>query len=157
MFEYKETITADEMNYLRAAIGFRQTLPEQIEAGLKGSAFVVAVYDSDKLIGMGRLIWDGGTVALINDLIVIPQCVSLGIDVQIINRILGFLKTKLKPGFGIQVDIKAWAGQQEICTKLGFILSTPERRGVPMHICLTEQIELTDKLYKQMEYAEERT
>lgn len=155
MLEFKDSITADEINYLRAAIGFRQILPEQIEAGLKGSALIISAYDSGNLIGTGRLIWDGGVVTLIHDLIVIPQYRSLGIEAKIINLILDYLKTQLKPGFGIQVDIRAWGEQQTICTDVGFILSTSERRGVPMHICLTKQIELTDKLYKQMKYVEE--
>lgn len=31
---------------------------------------------------------------------------------------------------------------------------TPENRDVPMQICLTNQVELTDKMFKQMDYKE---
>lgn len=154
MLTYKTEISAAEVNYLRASIGFRQIHPEQIEAGLQGSSLVIAVFDGSCIIGMGRLIWDGGIVAMVNDLIVIPEYRSQNIEDEILNHIIEFLKSKLKTGFGIQVDIKAWTEQREICEKLGFQLSTTERRGVPMHICLTNQIELTDKMFRQMEYRE---
>lgn len=154
MLTYKTEISAAEVNYLRASIGFRQIHPEQVEAGLQGSSLVIAVFDGSCIIGMGRLIWDGGIVAMVNDLIVIPEYRSQNIEDEILNHIIEFLKSKLKTGFGIQVDIKAWTEQREICEKLGFQLSTTERRGVPMHICLTNQIELTDKMFRQMEYRE---
>lgn len=41
MITYNNEITADEVNYLRASIGFRQIHPEQVNAGLRGSAFIV--------------------------------------------------------------------------------------------------------------------
>lgn len=86
---------------------------------------------------------------MINDLIVIPKYQMQGIENEIINRIFDFLRAKLKPGFGIQVDIKAWNEQQAVCENLGFQISTTQRRGIPMHICLTNQIELTDTMFKQ--------
>jgi len=63
-----------------------------------------------------------------------------------LNRIFVFLKSKLKPGFGIQVDIRAWNNQVEYFESVGFQISTTQKRGVPMHICLTNQIELTDNM-----------
>ena len=72
-----------------------------------------------------------------------------GIETEMITRIFHFLRAKLKPGFGIQVDVKAWNNQERFYDNLGFRLSTSQRRGVPMHICLTNQIELTDAVFKQ--------
>lgn len=40
---YKNSITAEEVNFLRASVGFRQIVPEQIAAGLEGSRFISAV------------------------------------------------------------------------------------------------------------------
>lgn len=57
---YKNTISAEEVNFLRASVGFRQILPAQINAGLNGSALIAAAYDQSKIVGMARLIWDGG-------------------------------------------------------------------------------------------------
>ena len=146
---YKNTISAEEVNFLRKSVGFRQILPEQIRNGLEGSAFITAAYDHQQIVGIARLIWDGGYVALIPDILVLPEYGSRGIKESLITQVLVFLRSKLKPGYGIQVDIKAWDYQEGFYENLGFQLSTPERRGIPMHICLTDQIELTDTKYKQ--------
>lgn len=146
---YKETITADEVNFLRASVGFRQIDPEQIKAGLNGSAFIVAAYIQDQIVGMARLIWDGGIVALIPDILVLPEYQMQGIEHEMLTRLLDFLRNRLKPGFGIQVDVNAWNHQEALYESLGFQISKQERRGVPMQICLTNHIELTDARYNQ--------
>ena len=149
---YKNTISAEEVNFLRESVGFRQILPEQIKNGLDGSALIAAAYYQQQIVGMARLIWDGGYVALIPDILVMPEYDSQEIQEKLITQILDFLRSKLKPGFGIQVDIKAWNYREGFYESLGFQLSTPERRGTPMYICLTDQIELTDKKYGQCGY-----
>lgn len=151
---YRESITADEVNFLRASIGFRQIAPAQLSAGLQGSKRVVSAYDGDRVVGMARLIWDGGMVALITDVIVLPEYQAQGLEREMVTRVLDFLRGQLQPGFGIQVDVKAWGRQEALYTELGFQPSTREQRGVPMHICLTDQIEITDAIYKQGEFKE---
>lgn len=146
---YTHTITADEVNSIRASVGFRQIHPEQVKAGLDGSTIIVAAYDHDKAVGMSRLIWDGGTVALMQDVLVVPEYQMQGIETEMITRIFYFLRDKLKPGFGIQVDVKVWKNQEQLYENLGFQVSAPQQRGVSMHICLTDQIELTDAMFKQ--------
>lgn len=151
---YKNFITAEEVNFLRASVGFRQIDPEQIGGGLDGSAFTVAAYDQLQNVGMARLIWDGGMVALILDVLVLPEYQMKGIEQEMVMRLLDFLRGKLKPGFGIQVDVKVWSHQKTIYESLGFEISTQERRGVPMQLCLTNHIELTDEKFKQCAFDE---
>ena len=146
---YKNSITADEVNKLRRAACFRQLDEAQIRAGLSGSVLIVSAYEGSDAVGMARLIWDGGITALITDLVVLPEYQNRGIETEMIKRILSFLQDRLRPGFGIQVDVWAWGNQEFLYRELGFVVSTQERRGVPMHICLTEQIELTDARFQQ--------
>ena len=84
-----------------------------------------------------------------------PEYHNKGIEKELITKMLDFLHERLKPGFGIQVDIRAFDDQESLYESLGFQISTIERRGIPMHICLTNQIELTDKMFKQMDCKEE--
>lgn len=146
---YTNTITQENANFLRASVGFRRIHPEQLQASLDGSALVAAAYGQSGAIGMARLIWDGGSVALIRDIIVVPDYQVQGIEAELVRRLLEFLNSKLKPGFGIQVDVMVWDNQEIVFEELGFQVSTPERRGIPMHICLTNQIELTDMMFQQ--------
>ena len=154
---YKNTITADEVNTIRKSMGWRQILPEQLQAGLDGSALITAAYEENKTIGMARLSWDGGYSAVISDILIIPEYRNKGIENKLITNILDFLRNQLKSGFGIQVDIRAWNNDEALFESLGFQVSKKEQRGVPMHICLTNQIELTDAKFKQIEFSEKDT
>ncbi|MBI9011011.1 MAG: hypothetical protein JEZ08_02175 [Clostridiales bacterium] len=148
----KNTISSDEVNYIRASVGFRQIHPEQVQNSLNGSSLLVSEYHEDEIVGMSRLIWDGGSVALIVDLLVIPKYQMKDIEEKMITHIFDFLRKKLKPGFGIQVDIRAWGNQENKFEEIGFQKSLAQRRGIPMHICLTKQIELTDAMFKQCDF-----
>ncbi len=147
--EIKNTLSSDEVNYIRKLVGFRQLHPEQLQNSIKGSSLIVSAYYNKEIIGMARLIWDGGSVAVIVDILVIPDYQLKGIEKELITHILEFLKNQLKPGFGIQVDIRAWGNQEKIFEERGFQESVVKRRGMPMHICLTQQIELTDEMFRQ--------
>lgn len=146
---YINTITEENVNFIRAAVGFRRIHPEQLQASLDGSAFIIAAYDQNRAVGMARLIWDEGSVALIHDILVVPEYQMQGIEAELIEHIFVFLNSKLKPGWGIQVDVRAWNHQEKIYESLGFQVSMSQQRGIPMHICLTNQIELTDAMFKQ--------
>ena len=122
--EYRDRISASEMNALRKGIGFRQIHQEQLSAGLAGSARIAAAYHGEQAVGMARLLWDGGATALITDVIVLPEYRGQGMEERLVESLLGFQ------------------------------LSTRERRGAPMHICLTDQIEITDKCFRQGDYKE---
>lgn len=151
---YTNSVNTDEFNYIRASVGFRQFHPEQAKAEIEGSTLMIAAYDKDKIIGMTRLLWSGGVSASIF-VFVIPEYKLNGIEDEMIKIIFNYLQDKLKYGFGIQVDINAFNKNQiELYENLGFKISTAEQRGVPMHICLTNQIEITDKIFKQMEFSE---
>lgn len=154
---YTNTITADEVNSIRASVGLRQINPEQVKAGLDGSTVILVAYDRDKAFGMTSLIWDGGTVALIPNILVLPEYQMQGIETEMITRIFDFLRAKLKPGFGRQVDIEAWNNTEHFYDSLGFQVSTPQLRGVPMHICLTNQIEMTDSMFWQIQFSSKET
>ena len=140
------------MNELRKSIGFRRLHLDQISLSLQGSKKVIGVYDGEINVAMARLIFDGGSVALILDLIVKPEYENLNIEKTMIEKMLDYLKDQLKPGFGIQIDIKAWNKQVEIYEGLGFQTSEVINRGVAMHRCISQDIELTDKKYHQMAY-----
>ena len=111
---YTNTITEENVNSIRTAVGFRGIHPEQLQASLDGSAFIIAAYDQDKAVGMARLIWDGGSVALIHDILVVPEYRMQGIEAELITHIFDFLKSKLKTGWGIQVDVRAWGYHEKI-------------------------------------------
>ncbi|HKM42601.1 MAG TPA: GNAT family N-acetyltransferase [Limnochordia bacterium] len=145
---YRHSITAEEVNAIRVATGYGQIHPEQLRAGFAGSTLIIAAYENEQAVGFVRLVWDGGAVALIPDILVRPEFQGRGIETKMVRLLLGFLRSKLKPGWGIQVDIRAWANRS-LYESLGFQRSMPERRGLPMHICLTNHIRQIDSGFRE--------
>ena len=141
--DYRTRITVEEVNAIRKAMGWSQDNPEQLQSALHGSAFVVAAYGEEGAIGMARLIWDGGSGASIPGVLIIPDYRNQGIENEMIIKLFDYLREKLKPGFTFQVDIKAFGYQETMYENLGFQVSASDRRGVPMHVCMENQNELT--------------
>ena len=69
---YTNTISVEDYNALRVWAGWPVIHPEQAQAGLLGSAFIVAANDGGNTVGVARLVWDGGYAALIKDVLVLP-------------------------------------------------------------------------------------
>jgi hypothetical protein len=151
---YANKITVDEVNSIRESMGWRQIHPEQQQANIDGNTLIVAAYDGDIGVAMAGLRWNGGSFANMN-IILNPSYQNIGIEKELVAQVFDFLHGKLKPGFGIQVDLNVRSGQEALYESLGFTKATPENSGVPMRICLTNKIELTDKMFKQIEFKEE--
>src|SRR3990167_7977240 len=60
--------TAKEFVDLRAAAGMRERKVSSAEKGISNSLFWVTLRSHGKLIGMGRVVGDGGTVVQITDI-----------------------------------------------------------------------------------------
>ena len=150
---YKTTITVDEVNAIRKSMGWRQIHPDHQQANIDANTVIIAAYEADKAIAMVGLRWNGGSFANMN-ILLNPEYQNREIEKEFTNRIFDFLRDKLKPGFGIQVDIFCRSGQEALYESFGFQRTTPGNRGVPMQICLTNQIELTDAMFKQCDFKE---
>lgn len=134
---YTHTITVDDYNMLRVSAGWPVIHTEQAEAGLKGSALIVAAKDGERTVGTARLVWDGGYVALIKDVLVLPECQGQGIGTEMMIRIMDYLKSKLKPGYGIQVDLMSAKSKEGFYEKFGFSVRPRENRGAGMDMWIT--------------------
>src|SRR5579863_9749922 len=64
--------TAEEFVALRAAAGMKERKVASAEKGILNSLFWITLRSQGKLIGMGRVVGDGGTVVQITDIAVDP-------------------------------------------------------------------------------------
>lgn len=134
---YTNGISVEDYNMLRASAGWSTVHPEQAVAGLKGSALVIAAKDGDKTVGTARLVSDGSYTALIKDVLVLPEYQGQGIGTAMMTQIMAFLKSLLKPGYSIQIDLMAAKGKEEFYEKFGFSTRPRENRGAGMDIWIT--------------------
>lgn len=59
MITYRNDITAEEYNTMRAAVGWKCLDLKQAGTGLKNSAYLTVAYDGNVPVGMARVVSDG--------------------------------------------------------------------------------------------------
>jgi GNAT superfamily N-acetyltransferase len=132
MIDYTDTITVEDYNRLRESVGWQPLVPEQAEAGLRGTAFLVAAMEGGRAVGLIRLVCDGGYVAYLSDVIVLPEYQGRGIGKEMMERAMGYLRGQLKPGWRVQASLIAAQGKEPFYEKFGFDARPSERTGAGM-------------------------
>ena len=75
-------------NQLRVNAGMNSTKPHsEVEKALEGTLFLVSVYEEDELIGLGRIVGDGGIAFIVCDIMVDKKFQRRGIANQIMEMI----------------------------------------------------------------------
>lgn len=131
---YKNFISPSDYNSLRECVGWGRLPLEQAQAGLKGSTFIVVACDEELAVGTARVLYDGGDAALIKDVIVAPDYQRQGIGLEMMTRIMNFLREQLKPNWGMQIDLTSTKGKEPFYRKFGFELRPNEKYGNGMVI-----------------------
>lgn len=129
---YCNTLSAEEFNGLRHAVGWTQISARQAETGLSHTEFLVAAKDGGQTVGCARLVGDGGYVAYICDVIVQPDYQGQGIGKSMINRLLEFIRSNLEPGDRVMVLLMAAKGRETFYRQFGFIDRPDETSGAGM-------------------------
>ena len=83
--------TAIEYDQIRATTDWVKLDSETIEKGLENSLFSVCLYDTDKLIGLGRIVGDGSIYFYIQDIIVVPKYQGRGFGKVIMNELMRYI------------------------------------------------------------------
>ncbi len=85
--------TVDEHRALFEAVGWQPYAPQAAAISLQNSLCGVVVLDGDTVIGMGRVIGDGGKFFYVQDVAVLPAYQGNGVGRLIMDRLLGWIKT----------------------------------------------------------------
>ena len=107
---------ADEYLRLRVRAGMSPGTPEAAALGLPRSLFAVSAYHRKNLIGMGRVVGDGGCNFTIVDVAVDPDRRRQGLGRRIMAKILFYLEQTAPPG----AQILLFAEAPEFYERIGF-------------------------------------
>lgn len=127
--EYVNSIKVEDYEYLRDSAGWVKLGRGQSEAGLKNSSYIVSAYEGERCIGISRVIWDGGYVAYLADVIVLPEYQGMGIGRSMVRKCEAYVKQLLKPGWKIQIIGIAAFGKDDFYRKLGYRIRPNEISG----------------------------
>ncbi|WP_291569238.1 GNAT family N-acetyltransferase [Clostridium sp. UBA4548] len=90
--------TVEEYIQLRNSIGWNILQHDKIEKGLDNSIYCVCVEEKGSIVGIGRIIGDGGTVFYIQDIMVNPSYQKQKIGTLIMEKIMDYISNNCTEG-----------------------------------------------------------
>lgn len=118
----------EEYRQLRSAAGLSAMSATAATKGLPNSWCAVCVRSDATLVGMGRVVGDGGCFFLLVDIAVLPQWQGQGIGKRIMAALVEHLRNHAPTGalVGLFADGEAYRLYQQF----GFSLVAPAARGM---------------------------
>ncbi len=109
-----ENVDWEELSRLYLAAPLGQKDPSDLMVAFSNSMFKCFVYDSGKLVAVGRALADGRDCSYICDVAVLPSHQGLGIGKQVVSKLIEFSQEHKK------IILYAAPGKEPFYRKLGF-------------------------------------
>lgn len=132
-FEITNTITPEEYLEMRTSVGWSIFPLEQAAGGLNHTAHICCLRKNGVPVAMGRMLWDHGYTAYVSDIIVRPEFQGKGLGREVMNDLISYIKSVMKPGYRIMMSLKGAKGKEGFYKKFGFIERPNEDFGAGMH------------------------
>ena len=115
---------------LRVAAGLSAKSTEAAAKGLPNSLFAVQVLLGDEVVGMGRIIGDGGCFFQVVDIAVLPAHQGKGLGKLIMREIMQFIETEVPQS--AYVSLIADGQAQDLYAQFGFRHTAPASVGMAL-------------------------
>ncbi len=124
--------TVEDYMRLRAAGGLSAFSWDAASVGLKGTRFAALVMQGDKVVGMGRLIGDGGCFFQIVDIVVEPEHQGRGLGKAIMAALMEYVTTALPSS--AYVSLIADVPANKLYEQFGFRETAPNSLGMAFKV-----------------------
>ena len=132
MIRYTDDITAEEYLELRKKVGWMELPLEEAQVCIDKAYMVLCVRDDDKAIGVVRLLWDGGYIAFLSDVIVDAAYRGQGIGSKLVEACIQKLKSDMKPGYKVKMTLNSAKGKETFYERFGFEARPHDNAGAGM-------------------------
>ena len=137
MIRYVDNITPEEYLELRKKVGWMQFPVEEAKNCVENAYMLLCVRDDEEAVGVVRLLWDGGYVAFLSDVIVDLRFQGQGIGRTLVEAVIKRIKDDMKPGYKVKLNLNSAKGKEPFYEKLGFEERPNENNGAGMDQWLT--------------------
>lgn len=120
----------DEFANLRKQVKWQNPDYKTLKASIENSLFWVTVYDTDKLIGTGRVIGDGAMYFYIQDIIVAPSYQKQGIGHLVMTHIENYLSNACSNG--ATIALLSAHGKESFYIQYGYVKRDGDGLGLGM-------------------------
>lgn len=124
--------TVSEYRDLRRLSGLSEKTIDAAERGLPATLFAVVIEHNGAVIGMGRVIGDGGTAYQVVDIAVLPAHQKQGLGKRIVAALVGWLHANAPKS--AYVSLIADGPAKDLCAQYGFKPTMPESIGMAFKI-----------------------
>jgi GNAT superfamily N-acetyltransferase len=124
--------SAEEYNRLRRLVNWSVYEPEIIVRALPQSLYCVCALLEGDIVGMARVLGDGGLVYYIQDVIVHPNHQRQGIGAQMVERVMAYIGSHASQNSII--GLMSAYGKEPFYEKYGFVKRPTDRLGCGMTI-----------------------
>ncbi|MCR4657560.1 MAG: GNAT family N-acetyltransferase [Lachnospiraceae bacterium] len=132
MIRYVDYITPEEYMDLRRKAGWAEFPLEEAQACIDNAYMVLCVRDDGKTIGVARLLWDGGYIAFLSDVIVDAAYQGQGIGSRLVEACIQRLKSDMKPGYKVKMNLNSAKGKESFYKRFGFRERPNDEAGAGM-------------------------
>ena len=115
--EYRQPTVAEYMR-LRNLVGWWEVDENSTGKALENSLFSVVAIEYGDVIGLGRIVGDGGLYFYIQDLIVHPEFQTKGLGKILMKELMSYITAKAKSG--AFVGLMAAKGLEKYYEQFGF-------------------------------------
>ncbi len=126
----ERAVSAEEYNRLRAAVGWGMYERDVAAGSLPRSLYSVCALVNGDLVGMARVIGDGGLVYYIQDVIVLPGYQRQGIGTRMMDRIMAYIQAHAS--HNSIIGLMAAKGKESFYERYGFTIRPNDRLGSGM-------------------------
>lgn len=133
--------SAAEYNHLRALVGWGVYQEDVIDRFLPNSLYCVCAFMGAEIVGMARIIGDGGMVYYIQDVIVKPEYQRQSIGSQLMDKIMTYIRTHAH--HNTIVGLLSAKGKESFYEKYGFISRPNDKLGCGMNIFWRQELPIS--------------
>lgn len=135
-YEILEKIpNAEEYNQLRKSVGWGTYEFNVIDKALPNSLYSICAFVNDEIVGMARIIGDGGLVYYLQDMMIKPEYQRQGLGKKLMNKIMEYVRTHAS--HNSVIGLMSSKGKEQFYEKYGFVNRPTENLGGGMTIFWT--------------------
>jgi ribosomal protein S18 acetylase RimI-like enzyme len=123
-----QTPSVATYRHLRTATGLGAKSVEAVTRGLPHTLFAVQLLHAGEVVGMGRVVGDGGCFYQVTDIAVLPAHQGRGLGKRIMGQIMGYLRAHALPG--AYVSLIADGPAKHLYAQFGFAETAPASVGM---------------------------
>ncbi len=128
----EDKLSVDDYLNIRECVNWKRLSREQAEKSLKGSLYILAVYDGDLPVAMGRIVGDAAVICYVQDLIVRPEYQGRKLGSKVLNRLIEKVEEWRISDTEMMLALMCAKGRENFYEKHGFMARPTSELGPGM-------------------------